>query len=213
MKTAVLTFAAIWGLIPMQAQDSLTVSKTPENLTVNEFRVRLETPLWSLDTTWADTADWQFASVFPIANMEPPPAWRIDDKAAERFLLLPMSTTSDTGWTVTWSRGGLDSLNWNSSAGSCYPPLRGEAFVGFLAQVIQEPFERTRIDKIELWAESECLTAPQLRQLLLSIASEDGRFTLLRSLLSSCSATNQVNIDGLFILSSMARKAENILAE
>jgi hypothetical protein len=217
MKTAVVLLTALLGLHAVYAQVAPLDSIAPEFQTASEFRVRLETPFCSIDTMWVDTADWRFDVArlghFSDVASGQPAAWRIDHTAANRFLLLPLREANDTAWTATWSCEGLDTLNWQSAAGSCYPPLIVSAFDGFLSEVLTEPFERKRAEKIELWALDQCLTPSQLRQLLLSIASEDRRVALLESLLPYCVERKRVNIDGLFVLSSMARKAANALSE
>lgn len=217
MKTAVVLLTALLGLHAVYAQDAPLDSIAPESRTASEFRVRLETPFCSLDTMWVDTTDWGFdvgrLGHFPDVASAQPPAWRIDHTASDRFLLLPLREAHDTAWTAAWTREGLDTLNWQSAAGSCYPPLLDSEFDGFLSEVLAEPFERKRAEKIKLWAVDQCLTPSQLRQLLLSIASEDRRVALLESLLPFCVERKRVNIDGLFVLSSMARKAAKALSE
>tara|TARA_B100000768_G_scaffold181210_1_gene203334 strand:- start:7638 stop:8369 length:732 start_codon:yes stop_codon:yes gene_type:complete len=125
------------------------------------------------------------------------------------------SSSSVNGYTG-YFEATMDSLfveaqNSGETNQKCFPPLSENAMNGFSLQMAEVIFESDKVQMAEQLAASECLTKPQARQLLLSIANEDRRMELFDSFLQTQEFWTVDDADGLFQLNFIKKQASALL--
>ena len=207
--------------LPIIAVDSLTADSAPSMIA----RVRTAGATVELDSLWNDSIwSWSAACTSPLVLFHF--SWN-DEVALTREVTCTKQTevpalNPDAGrdefqneylgsLTMTMAELHQIALQSGSHFTRCFPPVNDPAMERILTQIKETFFETDKIRMAKVIASEECLTKLQAQGLLMSIASEDRRLELFEPMLKKVGPWSKEDIDELFQLSFIKKKALYLL--